>query len=585
MGPDAFGPPGGGFAAGAGAAVGGAVPPGGSARPADGHAVPVRAAGGSEFGGAAERAGYELGTFELPDDGDAVFWTPDQGDAEDFDLASSGQFAAVTRSGGLGPAAGGFGRDAAASDGFAPGGAGSTGAVWAGTGSVGAFNAAAGDGFAPSGSGPAGAGWVGTTAAVGESDPAASGESDSPSWFGAGVSGAPGTSGASGTAGVSSTPDLPGRLPAGDFAPAYTSAAVVGQSAPDPAIGAESFPTGLAGSMVSAAPVLFGPQSVVEAVQILAARPDAVIIAGGTVVMPDITSGRRHPAAILTLHRCAELRGWSPGPGEVLLHAGLTLTEMQRQELRAQVPAVAQAARTVGAPHIRAAATLGGNLMVGPASADLPVVLAALGAEVLVASVGGVRTVSVFEFYDRDGVPQLSPGELIVGARVPVVRGMQGFMKIGVRGGTSRAILSTTLAVDPARRSATCVVGAMAQAALPDGSGRAGLPTLLRADHADRWLADQVDWDAGAIADPAVYETFGRLVAESLVYGDGAGTLGGGGDPYRRKAAEICARRLLLRALPPLGWLDQVRDLQRRADFQRAKQRVERAEQAKSQDR
>ena len=335
---------------------------------------------------------------------------------------------------------------------------------------------------------------------------------------------------------------------------------------------------------MSAAPALFGPQSVVEAVQVLAARPDAVIIGGGTVVMPDITSGRRHPNAILTLHRCADLRGWSPGPGEVLLHAGLTLTEMQRQELRAQVPAVAQAARTVGAPHLRSIATLGGNLMVGSASADLPVVLAALGAEVLVASVGGVRTVSVFDFYDRDGVPQLAGGELIVGARVPVVRGMQGFMKIGVRGGTSRAILSTTLAVDPARRSATCVVGAMAAAALPGGAGRSGLPALLRADHADRWLADQVDWDAGAIPDPAVYETFGRLVAESLVYGDGAGTVGGGGDPYRRKAAEICARRLLLRALPPLGWLDQVRELQRRADFQRAKQRVERAEQAKNQD-
>ncbi|NUR62718.1 MAG: hypothetical protein HOV87_29295, partial [Catenulispora sp.] len=326
--------------------------------------MPVRAAGSAEFGGDAERPGFarpgfdrpgfELGTFDLPDDvpgdGDSSFWTPEPGDGEAFDLASSGQFAAVTRSGDLAPA------------------------------------------FA-------------SAAAAGQ--PAA------------------------------------GQVPAGQTA------------APEPA--GEPFATGLAGSAVSAVPALFGPQSVVEAVQILAARPDAVIIGGGTVVMPDITSGRRHPAAIVTLHRCAELRGWSPGPGEVLLHAGLTLTEMQRQELRAQVPAVAQAARTVGAPHLRSFATLGGNLMVGPASADLPVVLAALGAEVLVASVGGVRTVSVFDFYDRDGVPQLTGGELVVGARVPVVRGMQGFMKIGVRGGSSRAILSTTLAVDPARRSATCV--------------------------------------------------------------------------------------------------------------------------------
>lgn len=343
--------------------------------------------------------------------------------------------------------------------------------------------------------------------------------------------------------------------------------------------------TGLAGSIVTPPRSLFGPQSVVEAVQVLAEHPEAVILAGGTAAMPEITGGRRHPGTVLTLHRCAELRGWSSGAGEVLLHAGLTLAEMSQRELREQVPALNQAARTIGAPHIREAATLGGNLVVGPASADLPVVLAALGASVLVASADGVRTVSVSDFYDRDGRPQLTPGELVVGARVPVVEGMQGFMKIGVRGGISRAILSIMLAVDPARRSATCVVGAMALAGLPSGAGRGGLPTLLRADHADRWLAEQVDWEAGAIADPTVYETFGRLVADSLVYGDGGGTLGGGGDPYRRKAVEICARRALLRALPPLGWLDQVRELQKRADFQRAKQRVERAEQARNQER
>ena len=304
------------------------------------------------------------------------------------------------------------------------------------------------------------------------------------------------------------------------------------------------------------------------------------MVAGGTAVMAEVNSGRRGVPALLSLHRCADLRGYSTEPGAVILHAGLTLTEMQRQELRAQIPALAQAARTVGSPHVRSHGTLGGNLVLGPATADLPVVLAALGAEVLVASAGGVRDVPVFELYDRDGRAQLAPGELVIGTRVPVVRGMQGFMKIGVRGGTSRAVVATTLAVDPSRRSATCVVGAMALADLPSGPGRGGLPAMLRADHADRWLADQVDWDAGGIPDPAVYETFGRLVAESLMHGDGGGTAGGGGDSYRRKAAEVCARRALLRALPPLGWLDQVRELQQRADFHRAKARVEQAEAA-----
>ncbi|WP_194895367.1 FAD binding domain-containing protein [Catenulispora pinisilvae] len=501
----------------------------GAAGPAGGHAVPVRSGGSPDgalvFGGEGERPGFELGTFE--DDG-----------GEDEIAERSGSAAA--------------------------GAAGRPGANRAGNGSA-AANAPMAMAAADSGSDAAGASWF-----------AGSGGSGT-----AGVPGvsAPGTPGGSGTA-AETTP-----APPADAGPPGAASG----PAPNPAADHPHIGPGLAGSAVTAARSLFGPQTVVEAVQVLAEHPDAVIIAGGTVAMPDITAGRRHPGTVLTLHRCAELRGWSTGSGEVLLHAGLTLAEMQQRDLRQQVPALNQAVRTVGAPHIRAVATLGGNLVVGPASADLPVVLAALGASVLVASADGVRTVTVSDFYDRDGVPQIAPGELVVGARVPVVEGMQGFMKIGVRGGISRAILSIMLAVDPARRSATCVVGAMALAGLPSGTGRGGLPTLLRADHADRWLAEQVDWDAAAIADPTVYETFGRLVADSLVYGDGSGTLGGGGDPYRRKAVEICARRALLRALPPLGWLDQVRELQKRADFQRAKQRVERAEveraeQARNQD-
>lgn len=395
---------------------------------------------------------------------------------------------------------------------------------------------------------------------------------DAAAWFGA-------------PAGFGAGP-VPGSVPGAGVAPLSTGAGGFGVPEPSGSVpgsgrGALSGAAPLPGSQTAGGqtPALAGPQTVAEAVAALAARPDAVVIAGGTAVMAEINTGARPVPAVLSLHRCAELRGYSAAPGEVTLHALLTLTEMQRQELRAQVPALAQAARTIGSPHIRSQATLGGNLVLGPAHADLPVVMAALGAEVHVASAAGVRAVPVFDFYDRDGRALLGPGELVLGARVPVVRGMQGFMKIGVRGGASRGVVCTALAVDPSRRSATCVIGGMAAASAPAGTGRAGLPALMRADHADRWLADQVDWDAGGIPDPAVYETFGRLVADSLRYGDGAGTLGGGGDPYKRRAAEICARRALLRALPPLGWLDQVRELQQRADFQRAKARVERAEQ------
>ena len=49
-------------------------------------------------------------------------------------------------------------------------------------------------------------------------------------------------------------------------------------------------------------------------------------------------------------------------------------------------------------------------------------------------------------------------------------------------------------------------------------------------------------------------------------------------DDYRRMAAEVCARRALVRALPPSGWLEQVKQYQIKAELMRARSAVERAE-------
>jgi hypothetical protein len=104
----------------------------------------------------------------------------------------------------------------------------------------------------------------------------------------------------------------------------------------------------------------------------------------------------------------------------------------------------------------------------------------------------------------------------------------------------------------------------------------------VRVDHAGQWLADHVDWDNGAIPEPTTYPMFARLVAEGLVVPGSAGPAGwttaGVPEDYRQKATEVCARRALIRALPPAGWLEQVREYQQRAEFLRHRANVERAE-------
>ena len=77
------------------------------------------------------------------------------------------------------------------------------------------------------------------------------------------------------------------------------------------------------------------------------------------------------------------------GAGTLRIGAGVTYAEMdERAARRRWVPALAQAARTVGSPQIRHAATIGGNVgTCSPAGDGLPV-LAALDAVVHLVSIG-----------------------------------------------------------------------------------------------------------------------------------------------------------------------------------------------------
>ncbi len=85
-------------------------------------------------------------------------------------------------------------------------------------------------------------------------------------------------------------------------------------------------------------------------------------------------------------------------PATLTLGAGVRWAEIERDPLRAMVPALAEAARTVGSPQIRNAGTVGGNLATcSPAGDGLPV-LAALDAVVQLVSASGRRSLPVAEF-------------------------------------------------------------------------------------------------------------------------------------------------------------------------------------------
>ena len=193
------------------------------------------------------------------------------------------------------------------------------------------------------------------------------------------------------------------------------------------------------------------PRSLDEALGLKAERPDAVPIEGGTDVMVELNFDRARPAAILNLNEVAELKGWSRENGTLRLGAALTYTEARQAPLRDELPALAEASRTVGSPQIQNRGTIGGNLgTASPAGDALPPLLVE-GAEVELASRRGVRRLALDEFLVGPKQNALEPDELIMAVLLRPSGARQTFMKIGPRNAMVIAVCSLALAADRER--------------------------------------------------------------------------------------------------------------------------------------
>jgi CO/xanthine dehydrogenase FAD-binding subunit len=207
------------------------------------------------------------------------------------------------------------------------------------------------------------------------------------------------------------------------------------------------------------------PRSLDEAIRLKAEHPAAVPIQGGTDVMVELNFGRARPDALLNLNEVEELQGWSRMNGRLELRAGLTYTECRQQPLADLLPALAEAARTVGSPQIQNRGTIGGNLgTASPAGDALPPLLVE-GAEIEVASVRGSRRIPLQEFLVGPKRNALTDDELIVAVYVGLSGGPQTFMKVGPRNAMVIAVCSLSLVADRERGEIRAAFGSAAPVA------------------------------------------------------------------------------------------------------------------------
>jgi CO/xanthine dehydrogenase FAD-binding subunit len=193
------------------------------------------------------------------------------------------------------------------------------------------------------------------------------------------------------------------------------------------------------------------PPTLAAALHLKAEQPGARFVQGGTDLMVELNFDHSRPAALIDLSRIADLRGFSRDDGRLTLHSGITYAELEGVRFRAELPALAEAARTVGSPQIRNRGTIGGNLgTASPAGDALPPLLVA-GAEVRLASVRGVRTLPLAEFLVGPKRSALAADELITAVVLTPSGAPQTFMKVGTRNAMVIAVCSLALEVDRER--------------------------------------------------------------------------------------------------------------------------------------
>ena len=161
------------------------------------------------------------------------------------------------------------------------------------------------------------------------------------------------------------------------------------------------------------------PDSVDEAVKLLAAREDARALAGGQSLVNVMKTRVASPEVVVDLNRIAALRGISSDGGALMIGAMTTYAAIvDSPEVAAARPILAEVARTIADVQVRNRGTIGGNVCSNDPTNHLPPLLSALGAEFTIIGTGE-RTVSADEFFEGVFATAVHPGELLTAIRVP----------------------------------------------------------------------------------------------------------------------------------------------------------------------
>ena len=276
--------------------------------------------------------------------------------------------------------------------------------------------------------------------------------------------------------------------------------------------------------------------SLAEAGQLLQQHPGAKLLAGGHSLIPLLKLRLATPAALIDIGRLDELKGISVADGRVRIGALTTHAELAASsELAERCPALAEAAGLIGDPAVRNRGTIGGNVAHADPASDLPTVLCALDATIVVTADGGERGISAGDFFEGMMETSLGDHDIMTAIEVPAAPAGQGQAYVKFSHPASRyAVVGVAAAVSVAGGSISTVAVALG-----------GLvPVATRAAAVEQALAGQAPSDdAIAAAAAAVSADLGDdLIGDIYASAE-----------YRRAMAPVCVKRALRAAVERAG--------------------------------
>jgi len=259
--------------------------------------------------------------------------------------------------------------------------------------------------------------------------------------------------------------------------------------------------------------------------------PNVRILNGGTDCLVELKHVAQSPGVVIDVSRLQGLKGIEIVDAGLRIGAGVTHTEIMADPLiKEHVPAMIDAAHTVGAVQTRNLGTLGGNLVTCVPSMDSGPTLLALDADVTILGAKGTRQSSLTDFFVAPRKTSLEPDELLLEIIIPKenLGKPASFIKFGLRKGQALALVNAASALwveGNKFKDVRIALGAVA-------------PVVIRASKAEALLEGQ------SVSEGLIQEAAKIAVGEAKPIDDFRAS-----KEYRNDLIEVGTRRTLQAAL------------------------------------